>query len=183
MKTKLLITLLFIINFSFSQNKTFKSSQFNWKIEIPEQCELIESENWLKEKNKENTKKGYKLETDENSKILIAIKIDSLNYFVAYNDNDFKTNSNAFMDFQKAMYEVSLKNVKIEVNKSDEKLKISNIEFNHLKHEYIFPDKSYLITEVYGTSIKKKVFSVFLIYNDKEKGAVLLENFKNSIFK
>jgi hypothetical protein len=183
MKTKLLFSLLAIINFSFGQNKTFKSSQFNWIIEIPEQCTMFKNEDWLKEKNEENTKKGFKLETEENSKIIIALKIDSLNYFVAYNEINFKNKSNAFIELQKVMYEVSLKNQKIKTNQSAEKLKISDIEFNNSKSEYIFPDNSFLCTEVYGAFIKKKTFTIFLIYNDKEKGALLLENFKKSIFK
>lgn len=182
MKIKLLFILIGILNISFAQNKTQKISQFKWKIEIPEQCTIVKSDDWLKEKNEQNVKKGYKLENEENSKIVLVVKIDSLNYFIAYEDLNFKDKVKAFYDLGKVMFEMS-KIEKVKTDHSSEKIEISKKEFNLVKYEYVFPNESFITTEIFGAYINKKAFSAFLMYNDKEKGKLLLDSFKNSEFK
>ena len=182
MKIKLILVVLFIINYSFAQNKTFKDSQFNWTINVPEGCTIIKSKTWLKEKNEENRKKGYEIETEDNSKIIVVMRFDSLNYFVAYRDFDLKKSS-AFMNLKKNMNEIHSKKLKITGKNSNDKIQISNLEFNKSKFDYNFPDNSYLSTDVYGAFIKNKVFTVYFQYADKQKGSLLIENFEKSIFQ
>ena len=182
MKTKLILVLFLIINYSFAQNKTFKDNQFNWTMSVPEGCTIIKSKTWLKEKNKENTAKGYEIENEDNSKIIVVMSFDSLNYFVAYRDFDLKKSS-AFINLKKNMKEIHSKGQKITGNNSNEKVKIANLEFNKVKFDYNFPDKSYICTEVYGAFINQKVFTVYVQYSDKQKGAQLIENLEKSTFQ
>lgn len=182
MKIKLILALFFVINYSFAQNKTFKENQFNWTMDVPEGCTIIKPKTWLKEKNKENITKGYDIENEDNSKIIVVMSFDSLNYLVAYRDFDLKKSS-AFINLKKNMKDIHSKGQKITGNNSNEKVKIANLEFNKVIFDYNFPDNSYTCTEVYGAFINQKVFTVYLQYSDKQKGAQLIENLEKSTFQ
>ncbi len=164
----------------FSQeSQRFHYKEFKWEIKLPEVFKIINSDEWLELKNKENAIKGYKLEDQTISKIILAASNDSLNYFVSYKEKNF-SNSVGFINTQKIMHEISQQDIKVKVNKSDEKLKINNITFNYLKMEYIFPDGSIRITECYASVIKNKIFTIFITYNNKVKGELIHNAWINS---
>lgn len=187
MKPTVLLSFIFllILNFSFGQDKIFNSKEFKWSISIPKECSVVKSDDWLEEINKENLKNGQKFETEENSKIVVVLKIDSLNYFVVYNSINL-SKSNALENLNKFMELMASKGAKSGEtnNKENKKIMISNIEFNVMKFNYIFPGATFVNTEIYGAFIKKnKIFTSLLVYNDIEKGKILINSFKESTFK
>lgn len=182
-KTISLLCIIYLTtNISYAQDKIFKSNDFNWKINIPNDLNIIDSKVWLDIRNKENNEKGYLIENEDNSKIILILKKDSLNYFIANHDKDLETSKTLQYD-QKIMFAISRNYKNVKANRSNETVKIGRITFQCSKTQYILSNSESIYTETYGSLIKNKIFTVFIIYNNEKDGKQIVDNWRNSIFK
>lgn len=189
-----LLGLIFILQSCNSQTKIdkkeFFNKDFNWTIIIPENFEIVPSEEWMKMQNKgaDAIEKSYETKVENNAKTIFAFKSDQFNYFESnYQPFDTIENGNydeSCRDVNKILYgtfESQMPNAKLDSISSKEI--INGLTFNKFKTTIYFPNKMIMECLMYSRLFGKREFTVNIMTVDTTKQKVLLDAWTNSKFK
>lgn len=169
---------------------TFFNADFKWAITIPDSFEPVSSKQYtaLRKYGTAMMEKTINGKIEDTAKLIYSFKSDLFNYFEANQqpfdikiDGDYlahcKEEDNAIYDTYKRL---SSSAFKIDTAISTET--IDGLKFQFFKLHMTYHDKMAFDMMVYSKLFEKKEFTVVILYNNKLKGDLIINAWKNSKF-
>jgi hypothetical protein len=172
-----------------TSKKEFYNKDFNWRISIPADFQIVSEEEWAKIQNKgaEAIEKTFDEKVINQAKTIFVFKSDQLNFFESnYQPFDIAVDGNyleSCKNVHNMIYETfitQMPDLKIDSISSIEK--IDNIGFQTFTMKVEYPNKMILHVLMYSRLFGKRAFSVNIMYVDKNKGQQMLESWRKSKF-
>ncbi len=186
--TAVLILLQSCVGQSIS-NREFYNEDFNWRINIPEEFNMLNAEESEKmaEKGIDAIEKTYDEELVNHSKTIFAFRSDKLNYFDStYQPFDVEVDGDymeSVRGVNEILYETFITQMEgIEIDTSSSTEVIDQLEFKKFKMKITYPNKIIMNLLMYCRLFDKQELSVNIMYVDKEKGKKMLHAWRSSTF-
>ena len=185
----IIISLLQFFNSNAQELKQFYSKEFNWRIDVPDGFNTVNSQelNKLQSNGLDAIEKTYDGKVENNTKTLFAFRSDKFNYFEAnYQPFDTKTDGDyvkSFNEVNKIIYntfKTQIPDVVIDSATTSEE--INHLLFYVFKIKITFPNKIIMYGEMYSRLFENQEFSVNIMYIDEKKGTQMKETWKKSRF-
>ena len=196
-KYLLIITALLMAQICFAQADTTKKArevynqEFKWRMTIPDGFENIADNQYdqLQKVGNDALQKSTDQKIDLTTKRIVSFKSTLSNLFDSnYQPYDTSTNGD-FMANWKATCDIVYNTLKQQMpqgTKLDSTIStetISKLKFQSFKIQATLPNSLQITVQMFVRLFDKNQFTVSMLYADKQKGALMLDAWRNSKFE
>lgn len=186
------VGILFLIPFCHGQsnpNGEIFIEEFNWKITMPKNFEVVDVDEWAKLQGKgiDAIEDTYDEEVVNQARTIFVFQSGQLNYFESNSqpfdievDGDYLESCRNVNEVLYETFKTQLPDIKIDTIVGTEK--IDNLEFQKFEMKIKYPNDLVLSVMMFSRLFEKKEFSVNLMYLDESKGKDMLESWRASRF-
>jgi hypothetical protein len=170
--------------------KEFYNNMFKWSITIPENFTHVEPAEWERMQNRgaEAVEKTYDQKVVNRSVTIFVFKSDQLNYFESNyqpfdvaDKGDYAETCRSVNQILYGTFKAQMPMAKLDSASSKET--ISGLTFHTFRVSIYLPNKMVMDCRMYSRLFGNKEFSVNIMTVDKEKQRLLMEAWKQSVFK